>query len=224
MLGTPFRADIADGLRFIWRDRLLLRLTIFPAVANLAYGGSLSIMVLFLVRVAHFSSATVGLLIAVGGAGSLIGSSTARRLAQAIGTARACLLNVAVGGLGALLIPLTAAGLRVAFYLAGTGIVSATIVGNNIIIIMASFRQAYSPPAILGRAVASQRFLVYGSAPIGALLAGALATATAVRPALWILSTVFALSGLLLLTRPMLASRDLPAARAEPAIEAAAGA
>jgi MFS family permease len=219
---TTIRADIADGLRFVWRDRLLLRLTIFPAVANLAYGGCLSIMVVFLVRVTHFGSATVGLLMAVSGTGSLLGALIARRLAQALGTARTCLLNVAVGGLAGLLIPLTAAGPRVAFYLAGTGIVSATIVGNNII--MASFRQAYSPPAMLGRIVASQRFVAYGSAPLGALLAGALATVFAVRPALWILLTVFALAGLLLLTRPMVASRDLPDAPAEPVIEAAAGA
>jgi predicted MFS family arabinose efflux permease len=218
---STIRADIAEGLRFVWRDRLLLRLTIFPALANLAYGGSLSIMVVFLVRVAHFSSATVGLLMAVSGAGSLIGALTARRLARAIGTARAALLNVGVGGLGALLIPLTADGPRVVFYLAGSGIVSATIVGNNII--MASFRQTYAPPAMLGRVVASQRFVAYGSAPLGALLAGALATTLAVRPALWILLTVFALSGSLLLTRPMVTNRDLPAAPAEPVIEVASG-
>jgi Na+/melibiose symporter-like transporter len=209
---TTIRADIAEGLRFVWRDRLLLRLTIFPAVASLAYGGSLSIMVVFLVRVAHFRPAAVGLLLAVEGAGSLIGALTVRRVAQALGTARA-------GGLGGLLIPLTAAGPRVAFYLAGTGIVSATIVGNNII--MASFRQAYCTPAVLGRIVASQRFLAYGSAPAGALLAGALAAALNIRPALWILLTVFALSGSLLLTRPMVASRDLPGGRVEPVIEAA---
>lgn len=219
---TTIRADIAEGLRFVWGDRLLVRLTIFPAVANLAYSGSLSIMVLFLVRVAHFGSAVVGLLISVEGAGSLIGALTARRLARALGTARACLLNVAVGGLGGLLIPLTAAGPRVVFYLVGTGIVSATIVGANIIMI--SFRQAYCPPAMLGRFVATQRFLAFGAAPVGALLAGALATALAIRPALWILLTVFALSGSLLLTRPMLASRDLPGGHAEPVVETATGA
>ncbi len=86
---TTIRADIAEGLRFVWRDRLLLRLTIFPAVANLACGGSLSIMVVFLVRVAHFGSATVGLLMAVSDARSLIGALTVRRLARAFGTARA---------------------------------------------------------------------------------------------------------------------------------------
>ena len=70
---TTIRAEIAEGLRFVWRDRLLLRLTIFPAAANLAYGGSLAIMVVFLVRVAHFGSGAVGLLMAVSGVGSLIG-------------------------------------------------------------------------------------------------------------------------------------------------------
>ncbi len=124
-------------------------------------------------------------------------------------------------GLGGLLIPLTAAGPRAVFYVAGTGIVSATIVGNNIMI---SFRQAYCPPAILGRVVASQRFVAVGCAPVGALLAGALATAIAIRPALWTLLTVFALAGSLLITRPMPANRDLPGARAEPVIEAVAGA
>jgi MFS family permease len=112
---TTIRADIAEGLRFVWRDRLLMRLTIFPAVASLAYGGSWSIMVVFLVRVAHFGSAAVGLLMAASGAGSLIGALTVRRLAGALGTGRACLLNVVTGGLGGLLIPLTAAGPRVVF-------------------------------------------------------------------------------------------------------------
>jgi predicted MFS family arabinose efflux permease len=219
---TTIRADIAEGLRFVWRDRLLLRLTIFPAIANMAYGGSLSIMVVFLVRVAHFGSATVGLLMAVSGVGSLIGALTARRLARAVGTARACLTNVVIGGLAGLLIPLTAAGPRAAFYVAGAGIVSATIVGNNIVMI--TFRQAYCPPALLGRVIASQRFVTFGSAPLGAVLAGALATAIAVRPTLWILLTVFALSGPLLLARPMMAMRDLPAARADPVVEAAPGA
>lgn len=121
-----------------------------------------------------------------------------------------------------MLIPLTAAGPRAVFYIAGTGIVSATIVGNNIIMI--SFRQGYCPPAMLGRVVASQRFIAIGCAPAGALLAGALATAIAIRPALWILLTVFALSGSLLVTRPMVANRDLPAARAESLIETASGA
>jgi len=114
-----------------------------------------------------------------------------------------------VAGLAGLLIPLTAAGPRAAFFVAGSGLVIAAITGTNIVLV--SFRQTYTPAEILGRVIASQRFLVYGTAPLGALLAGALGTALGVRSALWVLVAVFALSGTLLLTRPILSRRDLPA-------------
>jgi len=206
---TTLRADIAEGLLFIWRDRLLRTLAIWPAVSNMAYGGVLALSVLFLVRVAHIGAAEVGLLLAVGDIGGLAAALVARRVAQSVGTARTLLLGVLVAGLAGLLIPLTAAGPRAAYFVAGSGIVTAAITGTNIVLI--SFRQTYTPAEVLGRIIASQRFLVYGTAPLGALLAGALGTALGIRSALWVLLAVFALSGTLLLTRPILSRRDLPA-------------
>jgi hypothetical protein len=91
---------------------------------------------------------------------------------------------------------------------AGSDLVFGAITATNIVLV--SFRQTYIPAEILGRVIASQRFLVYGTAPLGALLAGALGTALGIRPALWVLLAVFALSGTLLLTRPILSRRDLP--------------
>jgi MFS family permease len=215
---TTIRADIAAGLRFIWTDPLLRRLSIFPAVANMAYGGVLALAVLFLVRVAHFSPAAVGLLMAVSGIGGVAGALVARRIAQRLGTARALLATVLASGLAGLLIPLTASGPRAVFFVAGSGLVSGSITAANIVLV--SFRQTYTPRAMLGRSTATQRFLTFGTSPLGALLAGALGTALGVRPALWILLAIFAGSGTLLLCRPFLASRDLPAA---PEIEPAAG-
>jgi hypothetical protein len=205
---STLRADIAEGLRFIWSDRLLRTLAIFPAVSNMALGGILALSVLFLVRVAHIGAAEVGLLLAVSDIGPLAGALVARRVAKRVGTARTLLLGVLVAGLAGLLIPLTAAGPRAAFFVAGSGLVFAAIASNNIVLI--SFRQTYTPAAILGRVIASQRFLVYGTAPLGALLAGALGTALGIRPALWVLVAAFALSGTLLLTPAFLSRRDLP--------------
>src|SRR5262249_7511618 len=85
---TTLRADITEGLAFIWRDSLLRVLCIWPAAFNLAYGGVLAISVLFLVRVAHIGIAEVGLLVAAGDAGGVLGALVARRIATAIGTAR----------------------------------------------------------------------------------------------------------------------------------------
>jgi predicted MFS family arabinose efflux permease len=205
---TTLRADIAEGLQFIWRDRLLRALAIWPAIANMAYGGVLALSVLFLLRVAHIGTAEVGLLLAVSDIGGLAGALVARRVAQRVGTARVLLLGVLVGGMAGLLIPLTAAGPRAAFFVVGSGIVTGAITAANIVLI--SFRQTYTPAEVLGRIIASQRFLVYGTAPLGALLAGVLGTVLGVRQALWVLVAVYALSGTLLLTGPILSRRDLP--------------
>jgi hypothetical protein len=87
-------------------------------------------------------------------------------------------------------------------------VVSAGITASNIIVV--TFRQAYCPPAMLGRITASQRFLVFGAIPLGALIAGALATIIGVRSALWVILSLYALSGTILLTRAIRASKDLP--------------
>jgi hypothetical protein len=51
--------------------------------------------------------------------------------------------------------------------------------------------------------------------PVGALLAGVLATALGVRAALWILTALIAASGLTFLLTPMRHLRDLPRRPAE---------
>jgi Major Facilitator Superfamily len=203
------RADIADSIRYIAADPYLRPLTVYTAMANLTYSGTTALLVLFLVRVADLGAAVTGLLLAAGGVGGVAGALTARRLAARIGTARVLLVtNLGTPAFG-LLIPLTAAGPRVACFVVGSTVVSAGIATGNVI--LASFRQAYCPASMLGRISATQRFLSFGSIPLGSLLAGGLATAVGVRAALWVAMALFAASGTLLLRRVFLARRDLPA-------------
>jgi predicted MFS family arabinose efflux permease len=202
------RAEISAGIRFIARDRYLRPLTIYPAVSNLAYSGSTALVVVFLIRVAGFGAAAVGLLMAFAGIGGLLGAVTARRLARRLGTARTLWLSALATGLFGLLIPLTATGPRAACYAIGSAVVAAGIIVFNTI--ASSFRQTYCPPSMLGRITASMSFLVFGSIPLGALLAGALGDTLTVRAALWVTLTIYALSGTLLLTPALCQERDLP--------------
>jgi Transmembrane secretion effector len=210
--GPPRRSRLHEqtweGIRFVARDPYLRFFTIYAAVSNLAYAGNLALVVVFLVRVVGLSSAAVGVLTATSGLGGLLGALVARRLARVLGTARALLLTTLGSGLSGLLIPLTAKGPRIAYYVAGSALVAGGIVIGNVI--LGSFRQAYCPPAMLGRVTASMRFLTFGAIPLGALLAGALGTVLGIRNGLWAVLAIFAASGLFLLTRDIRTARDLP--------------
>ena len=195
------------GITFVARDPYLRPLTIYGAVANLAYTGNLALVVVFLIRVAGLSSAEAGLLMAAGGVGGVLGALLAPRLTRAFGTARALLLTSLGNGLFGLLIPLTGRGPRMACYLIGSVLIAGGIAVGNVI--AGSFRQQYCPAALLGRVTATMRFLAYGMIPLGALLAGGLGTVLGVRAALWIVQGIFAASGLFLLTPRIRAARDL---------------
>jgi len=220
--GPPRRSRLHEqtweGIRFVARDPYLRFFTIYAAVSNLAYAGNLALVVVFLVRVVGLSSAAVGVLTATSGLGGLLGALVARRLTRVFGTARTLLLTTLGSGLTSLLIPLTAKGPRIACYVAGSALVAGGIVIGNVI--LGSFRQAYCPPAMLGRVTASMRFLTFGAIPLGALLAGALGTVLGIRNGLWAVLAIFAASGLFLLSRDIRTARDLPLTPSAPAASA----
>jgi MFS family permease len=205
---TTLRREIADGLLFVLRDPYLRQLSAFWAAANLALTGYAALLVVFLVRVIGLTPGSVGLLTAIPGLGGILGALVTGRITARFGTARGLLLSTLCAVPFGLLIPLTGPGPRLAFYVAGSLVAWTGIAVGNIVI--AAFRQSYSPPGMCGRVTATMRFLIFGTSPVGALLGGSLGTWLGVRPALWILLGAVALSGTLLLTPALRGRRDLP--------------
>ncbi|MFJ9850821.1 MFS transporter [Streptomyces sp. NPDC101150] len=214
--GRPSRsltAEVAEGLRWVARDRWLRTLTLFGAASNLALMGYQSMTAVFLVREVGLSPGAVGALLALAGTGGVAGALMVRRIADRLGTARATLLFELGLSTAALLIPLTAPGAGTLLYVAGAGCVSAGVVGGNIL--KAGFQQRYCPPELLGRLTASTAFLNYGTLPLGALLGGTLGAALGLRTALWITTAGVPLAALILLFSPVRTVRDLPLGRGE---------
>jgi MFS family permease len=200
--------EIRDGLRFVTADPLLRTLTVAPALSNLLTTGAATLYVYFLVREVHATPRTVGVVVGLTALGSVLGAVAARPMSRRIGTSRAIWLVNLVAAPVALLIPLTSGGFGLGFYVLGNVVLfGSTLVYN---VTAASFRQAYCPPEILGRATASMRFLSYGVIPIGKLAGGALATALGSRTALWLLLAANILPALLLAASPLRGVRDLP--------------
>jgi MFS family permease len=204
------RAEIVEGARYVRADALLRTLTISPAIGNFFYAGFESIMVLFLVRSVHVAPGTVGLLVAVVGFGAVLGAAIARPVARWIGTSRTIWVGMAVTSPFALLIPLTSRGAGLAFFIAGQVVLAMGVLMYNITI--GGFRQRYCPPRILGRVVASMRFVLYGTTPLGSLVGGALASVLDIRTAMWVLVAGNLAPIAVLYFSPLSTMRDLPTA------------
>lgn len=207
-LRQTIRADIAEGVRFVTRDPYLRPIGLFGAIANFGLSANQALAVVFLVRVVGVGPLAVGLLLAVPGASGLLSAVTARRLTGRVGTARGLLLSALAALPFGLLIPLTQPGQGLVFYVAGTLIAAAGTATASII--MASFRQAYSPPRLRGRVTATMSILVAGTSPLGALIGGALATVIGIRETLWIMFGIVTVSGTVLLTHAIRQNPDLP--------------
>ena len=205
---TSLRREIADGTVLVMRDAYLRVLSVYGAAANLALSGYSALLVVFLVRDIGLAPASVGLLTAIPGIGGILGALITGRVTARLGTARALLVCTLGAVPFALLIPLTGPGPRLAFYVAGVLVATTGIAVTNIII--AAFRQSYSPPGMCGRVTATMRFLIFGTSPAGALLGGSLGTWLGIRNALWILLGALVASGALLLTRALIGRRNLP--------------
>jgi predicted MFS family arabinose efflux permease len=216
--GGAAAGGVLDGLRFAWRDPYLRAMTAFSSLGNLALTGVDALLVVFLVRTVGLSSGVAGLVMASLGVGGVLGALAARRLGQRYGTARTMLIAIPGGLCFALLLPLADKGPRLAFasvalMCAGGVIVIGNVIGD-------SFMQTYVSPDILGRVISATWAAGFAMMPLGALLAGALATALGVRPALWILTALIAASGGTLLLAPIRHPRDLPQRPAEASVAA----
>ena len=204
---SSLRADILEGARYVAADPILRVMTIAPALSNICFSGYEAINVLFLVRAVHLAPSGVGLLIGLVSLGSVFGALLARPVGRRFGTSRATWLVTLLTTPFGLLIPLTTRGAGLTFFIAGNVVMFAGVLVYNVTI--GGFRQAYCPPALLGRVVASMRFVLFGTIPIGALLAGGLAGSIGIRPALWILLSANLVTGLIM-AGPLWRMRDLP--------------
>jgi MFS family permease len=207
--GRPgLRRAIADGMRYVARDRYLRTLTVFGAASNVALTGYQSILVVFLVRVVGLGAGTVGALLSVLSLGGVTGAFIAGRVARRVGTARGFLLCQLGAAPFALLIPLTGPGLRLAFLITGGLAIGVGVVAANVI--SGSFRQSYCPHHLLGRITTSMMFLNLGAIPLGGLLGGLLGTALGTRATIWIMAMTLVLAQLILIASPIRRGRDFP--------------
>lgn len=207
--GRHLRREITEGIRFVYRDKILLNLAVHGSVSNLALTGYQALLVVFLIRQVGLGAGSVGVVLTLTALGGVVGAMLSQPLIRRIGDARTLVWCKAGAGPLALVVPLAAPGWRLVLFAAGSTVVVLGITAGNIV--SGSFRQRYVPAEILGRVTTSLQTLNLVGVPVGAVTAGVLATMLGTRPALWALTTAFAATGLILLLGPLRGRRDLPA-------------
>ncbi len=188
---STVRADIAAGLSFLWRHRLLRTLAVMVGLFNVATSASFAILVLFAVgpgSAMGLSAQLFGVLLASSAAGSVIGSFGAELIIALIGRARALGVSLVCGALFVGIPALTANPVIVgaAFFVGGVGIIFWNVV-------TVSFRQRITPDRLLGRVNSCYRLVAWGTMPLGAAVGGLLGQVLGLR-------AVFALMATLTLT------------------------
>lgn len=170
------RAEIAEGLRWLWGHPLLRPMALILGMLNLAGNAALSLAVLFALEILGLDEIGFGLLLTAGAAGSLAGTALASRLSRRFGPGRTILATVVV-----MTATMAAAGATSDPYL--FGVMSALFAAAGIVwnVITVSLRQSIIPPALLGRVNSVYRFLAWGTIPVGAMLGGLLADASGLR-------------------------------------------
>ncbi|MEH1094974.1 MFS transporter [Micromonospora sp. CPCC 205739] len=205
---VPVRAALTEGLGFIRRQPILVRILACVTTSNFFAMATSSLEVTYLVRELHASPVVVGVVFSLGAVGGLVSGALADRLSRWIGSARVIWVAMAVPGPLYLLVPLARPGWGLVLYAVGLAAFSANAVLFNVAIL--SYRQRITPPELLGRVNASFLWICFGVVPLGALFGGTLGSQWGLRPALVLTTLGMWSAALFVVCSPLRRMRDLP--------------
>jgi len=205
---VSLRAAVREGLGFIRRDPILVRILACTTAANFFVMATHGVDVVFLTRELHATPPQVGLVFSLGAVGGLAAGTVAGRLSRRFGTARMIWLSMIVPGPLYLLIPAAQPGPGLVLFGLGFAAFGANSMLYNVAAM--SYRQQVTPPPLLGRVNASFMWICYGAIPLGSLFGGALASQAGIRPALLVSSLGMWGAGLFVVFSPLRTMRELP--------------
>lgn len=170
--GRTLRADIAEGLHALWQDRVLRGLCISATLCNIGVGGLIATLVLHVTGWLGAGETAYALCLSAYGVGSVVGGFHANRIGRRLGRVR----SVFVAG-AAQIVPLFAMGAIRSVWVLVVALAVFGFMGMVWNVNEVTLMQQRSPADILGRISAAFRTVSLGGAPLGALLAGAVAAA-----------------------------------------------
>jgi MFS family permease len=194
------RRDVAAGLRFALGHPVLEPVLACGTVYVLFLSMVETSLVLYCRNVLGLSPQWIGIVVGAAAAGYPIGNLASAFLIRRLGSPRALMLAATVSVLGIVAMPALGAAHG---SLGAAGLVIGSIVhcvGEGAFSpISLTLRQTQTPPELLGRVSAVQRFQLWGAVALGALLASGATALAGLESTVWIgaLGTILCLPALL---------------------------
>lgn len=166
---VSFWPALQEGLGWMRRNTMILRLAIMLGAINAVFVGGMAILVLYAQEVLNLSATAYGVLLTCGAAGGVFGGLISPWLARQLGARVSLFLALCAFALFNLVlglsasVPLVAAGL---FFEAAAGMLW------NVVTV--SYRQRLISDELLGRVNSVYRFFGWGAMSFGAFAAGIL--------------------------------------------------
>ena len=213
---ASFRADLAEGLRFVFGNRILRRVAAANATFAVGWRMLEGLLVLFCYRVLGMSPAEVGIAFAAVSVALVAGVFVRERVARLIGFGRMLFLGMFLTAAPSLLVGAAGLGLgRPALYL---GLCLSGLGSGMFDVAQLTLRQLITPDRLQARMNATMRTLFWGPRPIGFLVGGALGAWIGLVPTILIGGVICTAASAFLAGEPFFSMRTAP----EPVHEEAA--
>lgn len=166
--------EVVEGLRFIWRHRVIRWLTIFGFGASLAYGGVSGLLVVVGVEQVGLAddAPELGWLYAASALGALIGSAVLPTLQRRFGVGLITSVGLLASMLLLMALPLAGSLVPALILLTAYQIPLMVVMLNGMVA-----RSVLTPNRLQSRVNTTARMVAGGGGPFGAVLAGAVAEA-----------------------------------------------
>ncbi|MBB0247273.1 MFS transporter, partial [Streptomyces alkaliphilus] len=168
---ASMRSEIAVGLGWLWRHRMLRSLAIALAWSNFMSSAAFAVFVLFAQEVLDVGPIAFAMLGSAGAVGALIGSFGAARLGALLGPSLSLRVSAAIFALTFLTTGLTSNPWVVA---SASVLAGCSVALWNVITV--TLRQTIVPDDLLGRVNSAYRTMGWGIMPIGVAVGGGLVT------------------------------------------------
>jgi MFS family permease len=209
--GAPRESGgIGTGLRWIRNNPVIRAELLGVATINFFNFVYFALFLLYASRYLHVAPATIGVVLGVAAAGTLVASALTGRIARKIGVGPAFLIGCFLFPAPLLLVPaargphwLVIAFLFTAEFISGLGLMLLDILAGVI-------QGALIPPLVRSRVSGAFMVVNYGVRPLGTTVAGVLGTTIGVHETIWIGAAGALLGMLFLLPSPIRHIHDVP--------------